>query len=71
MYRLQWKDDSKSVKYSDPGDPMNDGGPNSYGMYNLTRAKDILRRYSNYVEEMKLSKRMQGNKLANGAAIRS
>ena len=43
MYRLEWKDGSQSVKYYDPDDPMPDGGPNSYGMYNLTRAKDILK----------------------------
>src|SRR5467141_1984704 len=66
MYRLQWKDGTKSVKYSDPEDqPMPDGNPvSSYGMYNVTRAKDILRRYGDYVDEMKLSKRMQGNNLA-------
>ena len=65
MYRLQWKDGSKSVKYKDPNGPLEDGDPiGSYGMYNLTRAKDILRRYGDYVDEMKLSERMQKNSLA-------
>jgi hypothetical protein len=66
MYRLQWKDGSKSVKSSDPNDqPMPDNNPiSSYGMYNLTRAKDILRNYDEYVEAMKLSERMQKNSLA-------
>lgn len=64
MYRLQWKDGSTSVKYYNPEDPMDDGGPNSYGMYNLTRANDILANYSSYIEAMKLGKRMKGNKCA-------
>jgi hypothetical protein len=46
MYRLEWKDGSQSVKYREPGGPLEDGNPiGSYGMYNLTRAKDILRNY--------------------------
>jgi hypothetical protein len=48
MYRLQWRDKSISVEYYDSRDPMKDGGPNSYGMYNLTRAKDILKNYREY-----------------------
>jgi len=56
MYRLQWKDGSTSVKYYDPEDPMDHGGPNSYGMYNLTRAKDILKNYNEYIRVMRLSK---------------
>src|SRR6266404_4094858 len=69
MYRLQWKDGSLSVKYSDPNDqPMPDDNPvSSYGMYNLTRAKDILRRYKDYVDEMKLGKRSKGNSFAIGS----
>jgi hypothetical protein len=69
MYRLQWKDGSLSVKYSDPNDqPMPDNNPvSSYGMYNLTRAKDILRRYGDYVDEMKLGKRSNGNSFAIGS----
>jgi hypothetical protein len=48
MYRLQWRDKSISVEYYDSRDPMSDGGPNSYGMYNLTRVKDILKNYDTY-----------------------
>lgn len=48
MYRLQWRDKSISVEYYDSRDPMPDGGPDSYGMYNLTRAKDILKNYGEY-----------------------
>ena len=56
MYRLQWRDGSLSCKYYDPEDPMDDGGPNSYGMYSLTRAKDILKNYNEYARVMKLAK---------------
>jgi hypothetical protein len=54
MHRLEWKDGSKSVKYIDPEDqPMPDGNPvSSYGMYNETRAKDILKNYGSYVDGM-------------------
>ena len=72
MCRLQWKDGSVSVKYYDFDSPIeacaftqaddkrklarDDGGPNSYGMYNLTRAKDILKNYDEYVRVMGLAK---------------
>ena len=46
MYRLQWKNGDISVKYG----LESDGGPTSYGMYNLTRAKDILRNYGEYAK---------------------
>jgi hypothetical protein len=70
MYRLQWKDGSKSVEYIDPEDqPMSDDSSvSSYGMYNLTRAKDILKNYSLYVEAMKHTKRMRGNRYRLKAA---
>jgi hypothetical protein len=56
MYRLQWKNGDVSIRYWAPEDHMDDGGPNSCGMYNLTRAKDILRNYGEYVRVMKLAK---------------
>ena len=50
MYRLEWSDGSKSVRYRDPDGPLEDGDPiGSYGMYNLTRANDMLRNYRSYV----------------------
>ena len=69
MYRLQWKDGSKSVKYYDSEDPMDDGGHNSYGMYNLTRAKDILRNYDCYLAAIKLGERSRGNTFASGSKM--
>jgi hypothetical protein len=65
MYRLQWRDGSQSVKYKDPNGPLEDGDPiGSYGMYNLSRAKDILRNYKSYIDAMKQSEAMAGNSLA-------
>lgn len=52
MYRLEWKDGSKSVRYWDPElPPMKDGGPHTYGLYNLSRANDILRNWKEYRED--------------------
>ena len=51
MYRLEWADGTRSVKYYDPENPMKDGGPNSYGFYNKTRALDILKNYDSYLLE--------------------
>ena len=68
MYRLQWKDGSLSGKYKEPGGPLEDGDPiGSYGMYNLTRARDILRNYDKYVDKMKLSQRSRGNSFRSGS----
>src|SRR5260370_41610674 len=50
-----------------PNGPLEDGDPiGSYGMYNLTRAKDILKNYSSYIVSMKRSEGMAGNSLAAG-----
>lgn len=50
MYRLEWKDGSKSVSYIDPDlPPMKDKYPeHTYGLYNRTTANDILRNWSSY-----------------------
>lgn len=36
-------------------------GVKSADFYNLSRAKDILRRYDDYLDGMRRSKQMQGN----------
>lgn len=49
MYRLVWADGSKSIRYTDPDLPsMEDGGPHTYGLYNLIMANDILRNWKQY-----------------------
>lgn len=54
MYKLQWKNGDISVRYWD-GIPMDDGIPiTSYGLYNLTRAKDILKHYREYAKNIAL-----------------
>jgi hypothetical protein len=64
MYRLQWANGDVSVRYWDNDNPMDDGGPNSYGMYNLTRAKDILKNYASYIDNQRLCISMKDNSLA-------
>lgn len=62
MYRLQWKNGDVSIKYWD-GTPEPDGiNITSYGMYNLSRANDILRNYQDYANNMALR---QSNSLAD------
>lgn len=52
MYRLEWKTGDISVKYWD-GEEMSDGiAISSFGMYNLSRATDILQHYRRYRKNM-------------------
>lgn len=55
MYRLQWSDKSVSIRYFDPNlPPMENGGPHTYGLYNYSRACDILKNYREYRHNMTL-----------------
>jgi hypothetical protein len=56
MYRLQWENGDISVSYFDPDKKIEkDKGPHTYGLYNLTRAKDILKNYYEYKRAYELN----------------
>lgn len=56
MYRLLWTNGDTSVKYTDPNRKLEkDLGPHTYGLYNLTRAKDIIKNYYEYKRAYELN----------------
>lgn len=56
MYRLQWKNGDISIRTWEEGCPTRDGYQESYGMFNKTRALDILKNYAEYKHNLELRK---------------
>lgn len=56
MYRLQWKNGDISIRTWEEGCPKRDGYQESYGMFNKTRALDILKNYAEYERALALRK---------------
>lgn len=70
MYRLQWKNLASersvdgargasgdiSIRTWEEGCPKRDGYQESYGMFNKTRALDILKNYAEYKHNLELRK---------------